>query len=81
MAQVVSVVALVVVLVAAGVLFMRRVGGRLVVLRSGRAVDRTDDVGTRASRELVQVLGQSKLLGNHTAHGEPDNMGWTIDLC
>jgi Fe-S oxidoreductase len=60
-AQVVSVVALVVVLVAAGVLFVRRVSGRLAVLRAGRAVHRTDDVGARASRELVQVLGQRKL--------------------
>ncbi len=61
MAQLVSVVALVVVLAAAGVLFVRRVSGRMAVLRAGRAVDRTDDLGTRTSRELVQVLGQRKL--------------------
>jgi Fe-S oxidoreductase/nitrate reductase gamma subunit len=60
-AQLVSVVALVVVLAAAGVMFARRIGGRLTVLRAGRAIDRTDDVGTRVSRELVQVLGQRKL--------------------
>jgi Fe-S oxidoreductase len=55
------VLALVVVVAAAIVLFVRRARPRLGVLRAARPSGRTDDPTTRVRRELVHVLGQRKL--------------------
>ena len=49
------------VLATAVLLFVRRGGPRLDVVRAARPSGRTDDLGIRARRELVQVLGQRKL--------------------
>jgi Fe-S oxidoreductase len=46
---------------AAVVVFARRARVRLALVRAARPAARTDLVGTRARRELVQVLGQRKL--------------------
>ena len=49
------------VLATAVLLFVRRGGPRLDVVRAARPSGRTDELGIRARRELVQVLGQRKL--------------------
>ena len=49
------------VLATAVLLFVRRGGPRLDVVRAARPSGRTDDLAIRARRELVQVLGQRKL--------------------
>jgi len=49
------------VVVAAVAVFGWRARARLGVLRAGRPTDRTSDLGARARRELLHVLGQRKL--------------------
>ena len=43
------------------VVFVRRARARMALLRAARPAARTAEVGARARRELVQVLGQRKL--------------------
>jgi len=59
--RVVSAFALAAVLAGAVLVFTRRARVRVAVLKAGRPVSRTDDLPTRATRELVHVLGQRKL--------------------
>jgi len=47
--------------VVAVVVFVRRARARMALLRAARPAARTAEVGARARRELVQVLGQRKL--------------------
>ncbi len=61
MDRVVSAFALAAVLAGAVLVFTRRARVRVAVLKAGRPVSRTDDLPTRATRELVHVLGQRKL--------------------
>jgi Fe-S oxidoreductase len=58
----VSAVALAAVAASAVVLFVSRGRSRLAVIRAGRPVDLPDDTPSRVRREIVQVLGQRKLL-------------------
>ena len=56
-----SAVALAAILAIAVVVFVRRARVRVALLRAAPGAARTDEVGTRARRELVHVLGQRKL--------------------
>ncbi len=57
-----SVVALAAALVVAGAVFGRRAWFLYRLVRAGKPLDRTTDIGTRVSREATIVLGQRKLL-------------------
>jgi Fe-S oxidoreductase len=57
-----SLLALVVAVGTAVVVFVRRARPRVGVVRAGRDAGRTEDPGPRVRRELVHVLGQGKLL-------------------
>jgi Fe-S oxidoreductase len=52
---------LAVVLAGAVMVFARRARARLALVRAARPAARTDELGARARRELVHVLGQRKL--------------------